>query len=65
MVALTPYSYCRFSNFVSFIHYISVQPAIQLSKDRQVSIMLRPFNGNEIYSNLPGAVKIMETTITL
>jgi len=27
--------------------------------------MLRPFNGNEIYSNLPGAVKIMETTITL
>jgi len=27
--------------------------------------MLRPFDGNENYSNLPGTVKIMETTITL
>lgn len=27
--------------------------------------MLRPFCGNEAYGNLPGAVKIMETTITL
>lgn len=65
MVALTPYSYCRFSHYVGFLLYILVQPVIQLSKGHQLSIMLRPFCGNETYGNLRGAVKIMETTITL